>query len=62
MTCVYSDIVSVNQFGLNTADGSHYPVDMLICATGFDVSFVPSFELKGVDGVNIKDAWDPDPE
>jgi len=62
VTCVYSDIVSVNQFGLNTVDGSHYPVDLLICATGFDVSFVPSFELKGVDGVNIKDAWDPDPE
>lgn len=28
-----------------------------VCATGFDVSFVPSFEMVGRKGVRIADAW-----
>lgn len=28
-----------------------------LCATGFDVSFVPSFEISGRGGLLMRDAW-----
>jgi len=54
---VYADITSINKSGLTTEDGQHYEVDVIICATGFDMAWTPHFSLKGSDGIDIRDAW-----
>ncbi|CAG8321042.1 unnamed protein product [Penicillium nalgiovense] len=40
---ITSDIVKVDETGIMTADGQHRPVDMLVCATGFNTSYTPWF-------------------
>jgi cation diffusion facilitator CzcD-associated flavoprotein CzcO len=34
--------------------GNEHKVDVVICATGFDVSFSPHFEVIGRNGANLK--------
>lgn len=36
--------------------------DIIICATGFDVSFAPLWELVGKDGIRLADQWRDSPE
>lgn len=54
---VYSDISSASKTGLTTSDGVFHEIDLLICATGFDMAWTPHFELLGTDGRSIKDSW-----
>ncbi len=58
---VHKEIVKITPKGLIDQEGELHPVDVIICATGFDVSFKPSFKLLGVDGTNIVDEFDPEP-
>ncbi|KAH7377421.1 cyclohexanone monooxygenase [Cadophora sp. MPI-SDFR-AT-0126] len=58
---VYSDITSIDETGLTTEDGVHHEVDVIACATGFDMAWTPHFELLGVNGVDIKKSWSPVP-
>lgn len=37
--------------------GNHHPLDMLICATGFDTTHKPNFPLIGRNGRNLQDIW-----
>lgn len=39
------------------ADGTHHSVDIIVCATGYDMAWTPHFELIGRNGRNIKEAW-----
>lgn len=45
--------------GVVTADGTTHPVDVVVCATGFDVMShsTPPFPVCGRDGVNLGDFW-----
>ncbi|KAL4876539.1 hypothetical protein BJY04DRAFT_231557 [Aspergillus karnatakaensis] len=58
---VFGDIASVTERGCVGQDGKEYPVNILICATGFDTSFRPRFPILGVDGVNLQDLWGAEP-
>lgn len=40
---ITSEIVKVDETGITTADGKHRPIDVLVCATGFDTTFTPRF-------------------
>ncbi|KAF6841802.1 phenylacetone monooxygenase [Colletotrichum musicola] len=42
--------------GIELSDGQVLEVDAIICATGFDTSFRPSFPLVGRNG-NLQDIW-----
>lgn len=59
---VTSSIVKVDETGIVTADGQHRPVDVLVCATGFDTSFTPRFTIKGRGGVTLAERWKETPE
>lgn len=48
--------------GLMTAKGTEYEADVIICATGFDVSFRPYFPIIGRGGKLLADHWSKDPE
>ncbi|KAI9811858.1 MAG: hypothetical protein M1827_005209 [Pycnora praestabilis] len=59
---VYGEINQVTPNGCLCDDGKEYPVDILICATGFDTSFRPRFPLIGPGGKNLQDEWAKEPK
>ena len=59
---VYGEINSVTEKGPLCDDGNEYPIDVLICATGFDTTFKPRFPLIGPTGANLQEVWAQNPE
>lgn len=59
---IKSDIVKVDEKGIITADGQHRAVDAIVCATGFDTTCTPRFEIRGRDGVLLAEHWKETPE
>ncbi|KAF9876803.1 hypothetical protein CkaCkLH20_05649 [Colletotrichum karsti] len=55
------DIESFTEDGLRTTDGTEFKADVIICATGFNVSFKPHFPIIGRDQVSLSEAWKNDP-
>ncbi|KAJ4665953.1 hypothetical protein HRR87_008535 [Exophiala dermatitidis] len=47
-------ISDVERTGIITADGTHRPVDAIVCATGFNTSPSAGFPIYGRDGVNLR--------
>jgi cation diffusion facilitator CzcD-associated flavoprotein CzcO len=54
---VTESVIKFTKNGVVDESGHEHVVDAVICATGFDVSFTPHFEVKGRDGVNIKESF-----
>jgi 4-hydroxyacetophenone monooxygenase len=47
--------------GVETEDGTHYPVDVIVTATGFQVEkYLWPADYIGDDGVNVHDFWSKD--
>lgn len=59
---VYGEITEITERGCICEDGKEYPVDILICATGFDTSFRPRFPIIGPNGNNLQDEWEVEPQ
>ena len=59
---VYGEIEKITEKGCRCDDGNEYPVDILICATGFDTSFRPRFPVVGPNNTNLQDAWSKEPK
>lgn len=58
---VTDPIASIDAQGVYTRDGTHHPIDVLICATGFKVfenGNMPPFEFRGVNGLDLEQWWD----
>ncbi len=56
-------ITRVTPGGVLTADGRERPLDVLVCATGFDtVHLLSSLELRGPGGALLSEAWRSGPE
>ncbi|KAF9485455.1 FAD/NAD(P)-binding domain-containing protein [Pholiota conissans] len=58
---VYGEIQKITEKGC-VSNGQEYPVDILICATGFDTSFKPRFSVIGSKGKNLADVWNIEPK
>jgi cation diffusion facilitator CzcD-associated flavoprotein CzcO len=54
---VTESVVKFTENGVVDESGREHVVDVVICATGFDVSFTPHFEVKGRGGVDIKEEF-----
>lgn len=54
---VIGNIDRISEEGVVSKDGTIYPVDILICATGFDTTYMPRFPIVGSLGQTLKDAW-----
>ncbi|KAG6840576.1 hypothetical protein C0991_005765 [Blastosporella zonata] len=55
---VYGDIKRVTERGcISAADGKEHELDVLICATGFDTTYMPRFGVTGEGGRTMKDEW-----
>jgi cation diffusion facilitator CzcD-associated flavoprotein CzcO len=70
---VTEDIEKITAGGLVTRDGQLYEVDTIICATGFNTSFIPNFQLigksflshhltTGRQGNDLRDVWKNEPQ
>ncbi|KAF2139226.1 uncharacterized protein K452DRAFT_275341 [Aplosporella prunicola CBS 121167] len=55
-------ISRVTPRGILTANGVEEAFDMIVCATGFDTNFVPSWKLVGRDGATLEERWKTDPQ
>jgi hypothetical protein len=55
---ITSSIANVDDTGIITSDGQHRPVDLIVCATGFDTSCAPRFLIKGRGGVTLSERWE----
>lgn len=60
-TVVSEDIECITPKGIKTADGKEYEVDVVVCATGFDVSQRPVFPVIGRNGIDLRDFWAEEP-
>lgn len=59
---VLGEIKEITATGCVSNDGTHHPLDILICATGFDTSYRPRFPIIGPGGTNLQDAWAKEPK
>ncbi|KAK8023756.1 hypothetical protein PG993_011822 [Apiospora rasikravindrae] len=50
-------VVRMTPEGCVTADGKEWPLDVLICATGFDTTFRPRFPIIGRGGRSMAEEW-----
>ncbi|KZT66595.1 FAD/NAD(P)-binding domain-containing protein [Daedalea quercina L-15889] len=51
----------ITSTGIELVDGTHEPLDIIICATGYDYSFQLDFPVVGRNGVTIQEKWSPHP-
>ncbi|UNI17027.1 hypothetical protein JDV02_003406 [Purpureocillium takamizusanense] len=61
-TCFTENIHSITPAGFKDQRGNEYEVDVIICATGFDTSFRPTFPVLGLDQVDLAERWREIPE
>jgi cation diffusion facilitator CzcD-associated flavoprotein CzcO len=57
-----SHIDYVDATGIRTNDGKYFELDVIICATGFDVTHRPPFPIIGRNGVSLGEKWKDEPE
>ncbi|OAL43321.1 FAD/NAD(P)-binding domain-containing protein [Pyrenochaeta sp. DS3sAY3a] len=62
VTIDFGPIQEVGMKGIKTLNGKEEEFDIIICATGFDVSFCPSWDVQGRDGRKLADQWADHPE
>ncbi|MER2136312.1 MAG: NAD(P)/FAD-dependent oxidoreductase, partial [Arthrobacter sp.] len=61
VTLETSPIREITPTGIVTEDGTSHDVDIIVYATGFRPSeYLEGIQIRGVDGVEIHDAWDGD--
>ncbi|TVY39384.1 putative sterigmatocystin biosynthesis monooxygenase [Lachnellula subtilissima] len=58
----FSSITKVMPTGLLTADGENHKFDVLVCATGFNVSWKPSFAVINAEGTTLAEDWKESPK
>ncbi|KAK2469129.1 hypothetical protein H9L39_19227 [Fusarium oxysporum f. sp. albedinis] len=51
---VKSSVTGFTKNGLLDDQGNEHKADVIICATGFDTTFTPSFGVTGRDGISLK--------
>ncbi|GAA92926.1 dimethylaniline monooxygenase [Aspergillus luchuensis] len=57
-TAVVSESISeITPKGIRTADGVEHEVDVIVCATGFDVSWRPSYPTIGREARSLSEQW-----
>jgi len=58
-----SPIEAITSHGLRTADGTEYPLDMIVFATGFDAmtGSLQKIDIRGTGGRSLADKWGEGP-
>lgn len=61
VTVVHDEIVRFTEGGLVTAAGDEFDLDIIACATGFDIAYTPHFKISGRNGVTMEEDWKETP-
>ncbi|OCH86933.1 FAD/NAD-P-binding domain-containing protein [Obba rivulosa] len=59
---VTTHIKRVTRTGIETVDGKHEELDVIICATGYDTTWQFEFPMLGRGGASLQGRWRPHPE
>ena len=62
VTMHFCPVTALTETGVVGADGVETEVDTVVCATGFDVSYVPRFPIIGHNGLDLREKWKVLPE
>ncbi|RAH79614.1 dimethylaniline monooxygenase [Aspergillus japonicus CBS 114.51] len=54
---VSQSIAEITPRGIKTTDGVEHEVDVIVCATGFDVSWRPSYPTIGRESRSLSEQW-----
>ncbi|KAJ5629463.1 sterigmatocystin biosynthesis monooxygenase stcW [Penicillium herquei] len=54
---VFGGIKKVSKTGIITEDGVEHNMDIIVCATGFQVAFKPAFKVINSAGSSIQEDW-----
>ncbi|KAF7798583.1 hypothetical protein EIP86_009805 [Pleurotus ostreatoroseus] len=54
---IKSEIRRFTEEGIETVTGECKQYDVIVCATGFDTSFIPRFPILGRNDLNLQDIW-----
>ncbi|KAK6836029.1 hypothetical protein PG987_006524 [Apiospora arundinis] len=57
----WDPIECVTETGIRLTNGDEEAFDLIVCATGFDSSWLPQWEMVGRDGARLEDMWCEDP-
>lgn len=57
VTVVSQSIQEITEKGIKTADGVEHEFDIIVCATGFDVSWRPRYPTIGRGGRSLSEEW-----
>lgn len=58
---IHEEIARFTETGLVTASGEELPFDIIACATGFDIAYVPHFKITGLNGAIMQEEWKETP-
>ncbi|KAH7024782.1 putative monooxygenase [Microdochium trichocladiopsis] len=56
-TVIQDPIDYITPTGVQLKEGNAVDLDVLVCATGFDVSWAPRFPIIGRNGTNLQERW-----
>lgn len=54
---VHQSVTRITETGVVDEDGTEHEVDVVICATGFDTTFTPHFQVYGRNNAEIHDQF-----
>jgi cation diffusion facilitator CzcD-associated flavoprotein CzcO len=54
---VLEGIAEITPSGIRTVDGKEHHVDVIVCATGFDVSWKPAYPTIGRGNKSLSEEW-----
>ena len=57
VSVITSSVTAFTENGIVDETGQEHEVDVVICATGFDASFTPHFEVIGRGGKSLKEEF-----
>ncbi|OAL31231.1 hypothetical protein AYO20_08286 [Fonsecaea nubica] len=61
VTLETNPIINITPSGIQTA-AAFYTFDVIVCATGFDVSYIPRYPVTGRNNVTLASKWAEEPE
>ncbi|KEF54035.1 uncharacterized protein A1O9_09830 [Exophiala aquamarina CBS 119918] len=59
---VFDTVTAATETSVVTASGQSFEVDVVACATGFDVSWKPQWRMIGKNQVDLNQEWSVDPK
>ena len=54
---VHGGVTSFTETECVSEDGASHSGEVIICATGFDTSYIPRYPVIGPNGRNMQDEW-----